>query len=826
MKKGTFFVYSFMKKCFVMLIGITLMLLTLSSFPSVAATVPYVEPTEEMRGVWVATVSNIDIAKQGGTSESAINKWKENYLAILERIKLNKMNAIFFQIRPANDAFYPSQYNPWSEYLAGYGVNPGWDPLAWMIEVTHAEGIEFHAWLNPYRTSITSYPVKFDTAITDGSINTLKTNVQEYKRTFATSRRNSAGAGYDNPLLDPVDASFQQKVLMGAEGRMVLNPAHDATLTHLSNTITEIITNYQVDGIHFDDYFYPAAEKYYGYPVEPWQDDADYAKYTANGGTLSLADWRRNNVDRMVKMVSDIINEHNSESNAHKVAFGISPAHMWAPAPENCSAGVPGGTVGAACWGYSTYNQLYADTKKWVEEEWLDYILPQMYMEFGDSYRQFIHWWADVVAPTRVKLYIGAPVYKIDDWNDERAITKQMNYIGTNSDLVGKIHGYVLYNYSSVSAGGIYSRGMALIRGYWSKQALTPVYWQSNAPKPSVPDFTIYEKGDKLQITFQEVANANGYALYKFTKGTSYEFTKANMIALFNQTSVGKVHTFDATATENDVFVLRAFDQNNQLVDGYIEHDTSEMVPNNPPVITDVDFGGKDNILGGESVTIKAKVSDPEAGPLTVKLFITLDGSDYKYDFPMTLGPDGYYSYTWVAYYLNSQNARMKIVASDGFKTTEVVSDPFILGEPKVNQAPVLSHVSFGVSGDPRQINGKSKVTISCRVTDDDDTNLTVTLYYAKDGSTFVKVHELTKDSSGTFIYEWTVPNDDTENAVLKIVANDGELETVEISDAITIVPKKSSSGGCNMGSAWVILLTQAIVIGSLLLLARKRGKM
>ena len=187
-----------------------------------------------------------------------------------------EMNAIFFQVRPANDAFYPSQYNPWSDYLAGYGVDPGWDPLAWMIEVTHAEGIEFHAWLNPYRTSVTSYSVKYDTALSAGTINTVKTEVQDYKRSYASERRSMAGNGYNNPFLDPVDASFQQKVLMGAEGRMVLNPAHEATLTHLANTISEIITNYEVDGIHFDDYFYPAAEKYDGYPVEPWADDADY----------------------------------------------------------------------------------------------------------------------------------------------------------------------------------------------------------------------------------------------------------------------------------------------------------------------------------------------------------------------------------------------------------------------------------------------------------------------------------------------------------------------------------------------------------------------
>lgn len=115
----------------------------------------YEEATEELRAVWVCTVGNMDIEKQMGSSSSAIEEWKQNYLTILENSKNNGMNTIIFQVRPCNDAFYPSKYNPWSQYLVGFGIDPGWDPLAWMIEVTHNEGMEYHAWLNPYRASTT-----------------------------------------------------------------------------------------------------------------------------------------------------------------------------------------------------------------------------------------------------------------------------------------------------------------------------------------------------------------------------------------------------------------------------------------------------------------------------------------------------------------------------------------------------------------------------------------------------------------------------------------------------------------------------------------------
>ena len=114
---------------------------------------PYTPEMVEMRAVWVATVSNIDFKKQSGTSEADINDWKARYIKVLDNAEAKNLNTIIFQIRPNNDAFYPSKYNPWSEYLVGYGVDPGWDPLEWMLEVTHARGMEFHAWLNPYRTS-------------------------------------------------------------------------------------------------------------------------------------------------------------------------------------------------------------------------------------------------------------------------------------------------------------------------------------------------------------------------------------------------------------------------------------------------------------------------------------------------------------------------------------------------------------------------------------------------------------------------------------------------------------------------------------------------
>ena len=144
-----------------LVINVTLMLLLSFCLVVKAWTPPklknaYVEPEVEFRSVWVCTVSNMDIGKQIGTDADAIQKWKDTYLEILKKSADNGMNAIIFQVSPCNDAFYPSKYRPWSDFLAGFGVDPGWDPVEWMIEVTHEAGLEYHAWFNPYRTSVTS----------------------------------------------------------------------------------------------------------------------------------------------------------------------------------------------------------------------------------------------------------------------------------------------------------------------------------------------------------------------------------------------------------------------------------------------------------------------------------------------------------------------------------------------------------------------------------------------------------------------------------------------------------------------------------------------
>ena len=268
----------------------------------------------ELRGVWVATVSNIDIAKQSGSSAQAIQTYKDRLTAILNKMENFGMNAMFFQVRPSNDAFYESAYNPWSEYFVARGVNPGWDMLTWLANECHKRGIQLHAWLNPYRvTGSNAYDFKRDT---QEEINNVKKNLRASIK--------GTGQKINNPILIEDDEEFLEEIVAGAEDKLVLNPARQVTIDHITNTINELITNYDLDGIHFDDYFYPSGG------IEQGVEQKDYAAYKANGGELDIKNWRRDNVDRMVKAVSDLVADYNQTHDRY-VAFGISPAAVWAP---------------------------------------------------------------------------------------------------------------------------------------------------------------------------------------------------------------------------------------------------------------------------------------------------------------------------------------------------------------------------------------------------------------------------------------------------------------------------------------------------------------
>lgn len=317
------------------------------------------EINDHFNALWVATVLNLDYPSKP-TSDSVT--LKAEALSIIEEAHAMGINAIVLQVRPSADAFYKSSIYPWSKYLTGkQGLAPsdGFDPLEFWINESHKRGIAVHAWINPYRI-------------------TRKTST-EPAHDFASLSTNHPAK------LNP------SWVVSHTDGNLYFNPGIPEVIDHISESVLEIVKNYDVDGIHFDDYFYPSTT---------FDDAAAYAKY--GKAFASIADWRRYNVDTLVERVYKAIKNEDAS-----VAFGISPFGIWANAKKN--------PLGSATNGFESYYSQYADTKKWVENNMIDYIAPQIYWHIGydiADYSVLVKWWSDVVKNSDVKLYIGHAAYR------------------------------------------------------------------------------------------------------------------------------------------------------------------------------------------------------------------------------------------------------------------------------------------------------------------------------------------------------------------------------------------------------------------------------
>ena len=391
----------------------------------------YRPKAREFRGAWVATVENIDFGKHATAEE-----FKRDYIAVVNFLRQHNFNAVLFQIRPNNDAFYPSKLNPWSRWMTGTEGKgyANFDPLKFMVEEAHKRNLEFHAWLNPYRVT-SSTPMR----------------KQEYVNTLAPL--NFARKRPDLVMEVPLE---------GAKYQLILNPAEPEVVSFVCNTVQEIISNYDVDAIHFDDYFYP-------YTDIKQIDAAQFKRY--NPRNLALADWRRSNVDNLIYRLSRVIDTHN-KSFSRKVQLGISPFGIWDNKKSN--------PLGSLTAGSSSYSRQYADTRKWVKEEWIDYIVPQLYWQFNRDvapYAALADWWAEQVKGTKVNLYIGMAAYRVGgdgDWKNADEIPAQMRFNAANPHIKGMI----FFSYKSVAAptNEIMKAGVqGAIRNYWNRSVSTPI---------------------------------------------------------------------------------------------------------------------------------------------------------------------------------------------------------------------------------------------------------------------------------------------------------------------------------------------------------------
>lgn len=341
------------------------------------------------RGAWIATVANIDWPSEAAIGDSVAQQHEMTFL--LDSLHSLGLNAIIFQVRPTADALYRSSFEPSSHWLTGtQGSSLTWDPLAWTIEEAHKRHMEVHVWLNPYR------------------VNLAKTDTTAICEDHIWKKHRDWFWEYNK--------------------QWYFDPGLDVTREWICTIVQDIISRYDIQAIHMDDYFYP-------YPVGKKQlpDAETFARYPR--GFTDIREWRRNNVNMAIQEISATIRECTDS-----VEFGISPFGVW----RNANVDSTGSATTA---GITNYDDLYADIRLWIKNGWIDYVLPQLYWEIGKKaadYEVLAHWWANEVRGTKCKLYIGMAPYRLEGakkdspWGQGNEIGRQMTLNRTIPEITGE----------------------------------------------------------------------------------------------------------------------------------------------------------------------------------------------------------------------------------------------------------------------------------------------------------------------------------------------------------------------------------------------------
>ena len=449
----------------------------------------------EMRAAWVATVANIDWPSRPGLS---VEQQKQEAIAILEKVKELNMNTVVFQARPQADAFYRSDLEPWSYYLTGEqgkAPEPFYDPMEFWIEESHNRGIEFHAWLNPYRANHSS----MRSEISPKSV--VKAHPDWVKK-------------------------------LGNAGYYWMDPTLQEVQDHCFAVIMDIVNRYDVDAIHFDDYFYPYRDYNDG---NDFPDDDTYQAYLANGGLLQRDDWRRDAVNKFIKRVYEGI-----KSEKPLVKFGISPFGVYRP-------GIP-----LSIAGFDQYGILYADAKLWLNEGWIDYFTPQLYWPISRvelSYPVLLNWWE---SENTYKRNLWPGLFIRPEVERKEMTLEILNQIMVTRGIVPQSPGTMLFSMRSLMSKDT-TITKALINGPFKTIAISPAYAWLDSKLPAAPQLTVDQLRNELKISWQPARDEKPflYVLYtKIDETWSYEVFPASTFSVSKQVNVKRIFAVAISAID------------------------------------------------------------------------------------------------------------------------------------------------------------------------------------------------------------------------------------------------------------------------------------
>lgn len=433
-------------------------------------------PKHEMRALWIATVSNIDWPSAPGLSAGAQQR---ELSAMLDMALQYRLNTIVLQIRPSADAFYRSSLEPWSKWLSGEqgkAPEPGYDPLDFAVSECRKRGLDLHVWLNPYRV------------MTDTS---------------------------DQLSADHIASRYPGWIRR--YGKMAyFDPGEPGVRDFVASVAGDIVRRYDIDAIHMDDYFYPYRISGVDFP-----DDSTFARY--NPDALGRADWRRENVNKIIRQIHDTIKAVNPW-----VEFGISPFGVW----RNSGTDPAGSNTRA---GQTNYDDLYADILLWQKEGWIDYVVPQIYWHIGFSiadYSVLADWWS--MNSYGCRLYVGQAPYRIDrksqtrEWRKAGEIVKQVRLNRTMPEIAGSF-----YFSGKVLRSNPLRLRQKLTRACYRYTALTPV---NNRIIPLVavtPSNAVCRiEGDTARLSWEKAEKARDYVIYRFRKGKAANIEDPSSICL------------------------------------------------------------------------------------------------------------------------------------------------------------------------------------------------------------------------------------------------------------------------------------------------------
>jgi uncharacterized lipoprotein YddW (UPF0748 family) len=465
-------------------------------------------PQYEFRAVWIATVENIDWPSKRGLP---VEQQKAEFIKLLDLHYKNGMNAVVMQIRPVTDAFYPSQYEPWSEYLngkQGLPPTPYYDPLQFMIDETHKRGMEFHAWINPYRAV-------FNVSRSSVTPNHITRLFPQWFLTYGSTK-------YFDPGLPQVRE-------------------------HVTRVVRDIVERYDLDAIHFDDYFYP-----YKIAGKEFPDAVSFAKY---GNGMARSDWRRSNVDTIIRMLSETIKSVNA-----RVKFGISPYGVWRNKTQD--------PRGSATKAYVTnYDELYADILLWLDKGWIDYIVPQLYWEIGHplcDYNVLLDWWSKYSFGKQV--FIGHGIYrtyedKSPKWKNRNEIPNQIKALRSNANVQGSV-----YFSSKTFNNNPNGWNDTLRNNYYKYPALIPPMKWIDSIAPIKP---LVEKTNDMQLRlyYRGAEPIKGFAVYTVPYNVSANRKAATLVKILVADKTLDVDLADVSAKANDKIFISSVDRNNNVSD-------------------------------------------------------------------------------------------------------------------------------------------------------------------------------------------------------------------------------------------------------------------